>query len=281
MPASWLRSRNLRWLWQRLLPWLSVALLVLIVAVPLVLFAWLVLFTDIFTVQAITVVEARDHTARQARQIINQSLANALLPHSIFFVPTEAMEAEIKSSLPQVRTVHITRRLPGTVKAVVQEKTPRLLLWSAGEYYFVDSDGAAYERASLDKLPEVVLPTVKNNDRGSQVTLGAPVLDHSFVSFLQEAQSGLPDYTGREVAEIRIPSLAAREVHFTLDNNWRVLFDATRSPQQQLRVLRQVLEENISDQEKNTLRHIDLRIPRRVYYQASELPADDKDDQRE
>lgn len=265
---SWLNSRSWRILWRKVLPWLSVALLVMVVAVPLILFVWLFFFTDIFTVQAVTVVDAREHTIDAVRDIIEQTVEELPLTRNIFFVPTEAIEAEIISALPQVRTVYVTRKLPGTIKAIVQEKTPELLLLSNGQYYFVDGEGVPYEEARLETLPEVVLPTVKNDDRESKVTLGAAAVDASFVTFLQQVQDELPEGTGGQVAEIRIPSLAAREVHFTLNNNWQVLFDVTRSAEQQLNILQQLLKETISEEEKKTLEYIDLRIPNRVYYKA-------------
>jgi cell division protein FtsQ len=137
----------------------------------LALFVWLLFSTTIFTVQAITVVDAREHTSEAARAVIEDRLRHTSLGRTIFFVPTEILEAEIISALPQVRTVHITRKLPGTIKAIVQEKTPALLLLSDGQYYFVDDQGVPYEEARLDTLPGVVLPIVKN-DGTSIVTLG-------------------------------------------------------------------------------------------------------------
>lgn len=264
-----LERRSWRILWRWALPWLSVALLVAVVAVPLALFVWLFFFTEVFTVQAVTVVDARDHTMKAAREIIEQAVESLPLTRNIFFVPVETIEAKIISALPQVRTVHVTRKLPGTIKAIVQEKTPELLLLSNGKYYFVDGQGVPYEEARLETLPEVVLPTVKNNDRESEVTLGAAAVDVSFVAFLKEVQQGLPEHTGSQVAEIRIPSLAAREVHFTLNNNWRLLFDVTRSPEQQLNLLQRLLKETIGEEEKKTLEYVDLRIPNRVYYKAA------------
>lgn len=264
-----LQRRTVRRLWRRGLPWFSVALLVAIVAVPLILFIWLFFRTEVFTVQAVTVVDAREHTREAVQAIIERTVERLPLNRNIFFVPIQTIEIEIVSALPQVRTVYITRKLPGTIKVIVQEKTPELLLLSGGKYYFVDQAGVPYEEARLETLPEVVLPTVKNNDRSATVTLGAAAVDTSFVAFLKEVQKELPKRTGSQVAEVRIPSLAAREVHFTLDNNWQVRFDVTRSAAQQLNILQRLLTTTISEEEKKTLEYIDLRIPNRVYYKTS------------
>jgi cell division septal protein FtsQ len=259
-------ERNVRLFGRRVLPLVPFALLAAVVLVPAGLFMWLLFYTDVFTVQAITVVDAREHTLAATRDIIERNLARQSFGRSIFFVQTQSLEADIKAALPQVRTVHITRKLPGTVKAIVQEKTPALLLLSGGRYYFVDDKGVPYEEATLDRLPGIVLPTVKNDDQSGMVTLGAAAVSPEFVMFLQRVHEELPARIDSEVAEIHIPSLSAREVSVVLDRNWYVSFDITRSPEQQLDILRQLLTDTIDDDKQELLEYVDLRIPNRAYW---------------
>lgn len=269
-----------RWLtvaWQRSLPWISVVLLLAVIGLPLGLFTWLVTSTDIFTIQAITVVDARPHTTAAVRQLIEEEVhkTTSLFPkQSIFFIRPAGLETKIKTDIPQVRSVYISRQLPGTVKAVVQEKTPVLLLLSDTRYYFVDSDGIAYEEARLELLPGTVLPIVKNKDTSSSVKIGAPVVTTDFVQFVTRLQQELPDHVPSHVAEIRIPSLAAREVTFRLTNNWDIRFDSTRSPETQLAILDKLLNNTIPEQEINSLEYIDLRIPNRAYYKTTGAHSD-------
>lgn len=255
--------RNWRQVVSRAARWLPLALLIVVMAVPVGLFGWFFFYTDMFTVQAVTVVDAHDHTEAAVRAIIEKRVAQAP-QHNIFFVQPELMEVDIMA-LPQVRTVYVQRKLPGTIKVIVQEKSPALLLLSNTHYYFVDEAGVAFEEASLARLPGVVLPTVKNDDTRAEVTLGAEVVAPSFVLFLQTIQSELPRRINREVAQIRIPSLSAREVHVTLDSNWQIRFDVTRPAERQLDILEQTLA-TIGAEAQAQLQYIDLRIDRRVYW---------------
>lgn len=263
--------------WHHILPWLSVVVLLTLVLVPLGLLVWLVFFTDIFIVQAVTVTDARPHTTESARQIIEQHLTDNPLSKNIFFTQSDALEDSIESALPQVRTVHIARKLPATIKAIIQEKTAALLLLSNAQYYFVDDQGIAYEEARLETLPGTLLPTVKNNDPNSTVTIGVPVVTTSFVQFVRFVEQELPQIAvgdasspATTVAEIRIPSLSAREVHFLLTNNWIIRFDVTRPPQGQLETLEKLLRGTIPMEEQQHLEYVDLRIPDRVYYKVRE-----------
>lgn len=246
----------------RVLPPIFLALLV---AVPLATLIWLVFFTRTFAVQTVTIVDARPHTTQQARETLE-----TVVGKNILFLQADVLEDRLQSILPQVRTVHIVRKLPGTLKVIIQEKEPRVLLLAGGRYYFVDDEGRVYEEARLDTLPGVVLPTIKVNDPAAAVQLGARAMEGSLITFIQTVQAQLPAAAGAEVVEIRIPSLAAREVHFHLLNNWQIRFDSTRPAEPQLAVLRQVLTETVTATEKARLVYIDLRIPNRVYYKTSD-----------
>lgn len=233
---------------------------------PLVFFGWLVFGTETFVVQAITVVDARPHITEAVRQVVDHELLAGGRRPTIFFVRTDRLERLLREQFPSLRTVRVQRELPGVIKVVVQEKTPALLLLTNGAYYFVDDQGVAYERAELSLLPGVVLPTVKNKDPGGVVALGKPVVEPIFVTFVTDVQAALPQRIKAEVAEIAIPSLAAREVTFHMNNNWLLRFDSTAPAQRQLSILEQVLQSTLSDEEKKHLEYIDLRIPNRVYY---------------
>lgn len=255
-----------RW-WQQTILWLSILFLAALILVPIGLFVWLLFFTDIFTVQAITVVDARPYTGAAVREFLGD-----LDGKNIFLVIPETFEQRIAAQFPHVRTVYISRKLPGTIKVIVQEKTPSLLLLTGGDYFFVDSEGIVYEEARLDTLPGVVLPIVKNTDaRGAHpIILGAPAVERPFVDFVHSIQEQLPPLLNFRVAEIRIPSLSAREVTFVLENNWLIRFDISRSAEQQLSVLKRLLETSMTDEEHASLEYIDLRVQNRVYYRTRE-----------
>jgi len=254
---------RMRWqpLRRQLLEWSSVVFLACITLGPILLFAWLLFFTQTFSISAITVVDARPGTEEQVRAI-----AQKVQSKNILFLATDSLAGSLERDIPQLQNVHIMRKLPGTLKIIVQEKTPVLLLLSNGSYYFVDASGIAYEAASLDSLPGIVLPIVKNTDPDTRVTLGAPAIDEAFVAFIAEVQKKMPDIAHAQVVEMKIPSLAAREVHFFLDRNWNILMDTTRPASTQLEVLERLLEHTVTQDEQQTLQYIDLRIPNRVYY---------------
>lgn len=248
------------------LPWMSILLVAALIIIPFSILLWLFFFTSLFTIQAVTVVDARPHITEAAKEIVDERIKSAPFNKNIFFIDTAAIENELTTKLPEIRTTRVTRQLPGTIKVVVLEKLPVLLFLSSTQYYFVDEQGIAYEKARLETLPGEVLPIVKNDDQEGKVTVGVPAVSNSFVEFVQFMQKELPEKINTKVAEIRIPSVSAREVHFLLVNNWELRFDSTREPAHQLAILEQLLRTTITPAEQSKLEYIDLRIPDRVYY---------------
>ena len=255
--------RQAKWhvLHGRVLEWVSIILLFLLIAAPLSILSWLIFATTTFTVQAVTIVDARPSTEAAIR-----NKTGALLGKNILLLETSILQQSIIDAVPQIRDIRIERKLPSALKIVVQEKSPALLLLSGGKYSFVDSQGVAYEEATLDTLPGVVLPIIKNTGEQTQIRLGLPAVSADFVLFILGAQQRVPDVLGADIAEFRIPSLAAREVHMQLTNNWLVKFDTTRPLDVQIDILQRLLAHTIPPDDHPKIEYIDLRIANRVYY---------------
>lgn len=267
-------QRPLRFTWEQVGPWISSVLLVGLLAGPIGLFVWLIFGTEIFHAQAITVLDARDDTTIAVETMVKEALQaedRRIWRYSLFFVDLEGIERRILTTLPHVRSVDVRRQLPGTVKVIIQEKKPALLLLAYGKYYFVDDQGVAYEEARLDALPGLILPTVKNREQRGEVAVGRPVVNESFVGFVHEIQARLPEVVEAEVVEVLIPSLAAREVRFQLSNNWEIRFDVTRSAESQLQLIHDLIVGTLPLEEKRMIEYIDLRIPNRIYYKTRTL----------
>lgn len=267
-----LLAESFTYRWRRWRPkvieWASLLFLIVLIIFPLSVLGWLAFATDTFSIQAITIVDARSHT-----ELLIQEQTEVLVYKNILLIQPDLIEQSIKDSIFQIRDVHVARKLPAALKITVQEKQPALLLLSGGKYHFVDGQGIAYEEARLDTLPGIVLPVIKNTGAHTEVTLGTPSVNEGFVQFIQEAQSSVPDTTSGTIAEIRIPSLAAREVHFLMDTNWILKLDTSRPLAVQLGVLRRLLAHNIPEKDRDSLEYIDLRIPNRVYYKIKQSVA--------
>jgi hypothetical protein len=83
--------------WTLIKEWASVIFMIALIIVPLGLLLWLVFATNIFTVQAITVLDARPQTETQVRQVITDQL-KTVPRQNIFFLQTDSVAGSILSS---------------------------------------------------------------------------------------------------------------------------------------------------------------------------------------
>lgn len=239
----------------------SIAFLFTIIVGPASFLLWLAFFTSTFDVHNITVVDARDSTTDMIHEKMNSSIGE-----NILFINTSLIKQRLLDEIPQLRDIYIMRKLPSTLKVIVQEKQPAVLLLSNKAYFVVDDHGLVFEEARLETLPGVDLPIVINKDDTSTVMLGSPAFEPSFVTFLMDIQQELPKTVDARIAHLSIPSLAARELHVQLNTNWLILFDTTRGAHQQLSVLERLLNGTVPEESQSKIDSIDLRIKNRVYY---------------
>lgn len=129
----------------------AVALLTLLTVLGL---AYAVLFTSLLGVRAVEVeglVELEPAAVREAADIDPGA--------PLVRLDTEGIAARVRE-LPRVADVRVARVLPGTVRLVVQERTPVAVLKAADGAHLVDSTGKDYATVPQEPagLPELKVP---------------------------------------------------------------------------------------------------------------------------
>jgi cell division protein FtsQ len=115
------------------------------------LFAVLYFFfeTDNFYVFSFNVAGAQFLTTAEIEK------ATGLKGYNIFFIDSRAAERAI-GKLPEVKSVHVTTRLPNQVIVEIQERAPQVVWQRGNETYWVDGEGIFTKaRTNLTQLPSV------------------------------------------------------------------------------------------------------------------------------
>jgi cell division septal protein FtsQ len=120
----------------------TVALIVLIVAVPLGVFAW-GRTAGTFKVRHIVVSGARPGHAKALRVVLRERF----LGTNLFLATTARVRAAL-SGFPYVDQVSINRDFPNTLKVRMTEYVPAALLSSGGHWYVVSSEGHVLAEAT-------------------------------------------------------------------------------------------------------------------------------------
>lgn len=120
----------------------TVALVILIVAVPLGVFAW-GRTSGTFRVRHIVVSGARPAHAKALRVVLRQRF----LGTNLFLVTTARVRAAL-AGFPYVDQVAVDRAFPDTLKVHMTEYVPAALLSSGGHWYVISTEGRVLAEAA-------------------------------------------------------------------------------------------------------------------------------------
>lgn len=181
----------------------------------------------------------------EGNRILSDAELRAALPltgrPNLFQIDLDRLEAALLE-LPPVKAVRITRKFPGELKVVVQEREPVLILESGGGYRAVDGEGFPF--LALSRPDELPLPRFRSSPPGR----ASPDIREA-----ARLASFLPPQLRAAIAQLRYQDegfvLVARDGSEIL---WGTLADS----EQKARVLLALWE-----QEEERPARIDVRVP--------------------
>ena len=150
--------------------------------------------------------------------------------------------------------------MPDTLKIQFTQETAKVIWQTNGKNYLVDSAGVIYqENVLMENLPQNLL-TIKDNNNVT-VTIGQKILSENFLNFITELNSKFNQAIGFKINQFEIDETLFQMTAVT-DQNWKVIFDTTRSVSDQLSDLTRFL----ADHKSEVTDYVDVRIEGRVYF---------------
>lgn len=184
----------------------------------------------------------------------------------LFLVARDRLAESLREELPELATVQILRRLPGTLELYLQEKVAVAFLDTDGHIFSLGNDGRVIAEVSPEDARRLHLPKVRDLHTVSAVHPGDTVLNPSVMQLLHEVIVQMPEQFSVSVEALVIPAIGSEEIHVQTSGGWSVLLDARRPLAEQLAALEKVVTEELDAATLQRLEYIDLRIPGRVFY---------------
>lgn len=172
--------------------------------------------------------------------------------------PEGRLKKKLLAKVPQISEVSFRKNIITNVLTVVVKEHQTSIVWqTAGEKFLVNRYGVVYDKAD-DDTPLIMVEDLKN----IPVSLKQKVVASDFIEFVTSFVANLPRKTNISIKRITIPETTF-EVEMYTNEEWRIILDTTRPPDDQLNALVRVLRE----MEDNPPReYVDLRIPNKVFY---------------
>lgn len=238
---------------------------ILIILVFLV-FSYFFFFSPIFEIKKIEV---------SGNQIISEeeiqdSLHNFLFKRFLFFNRNNfflAAKNKLTSALiqdfPRILSIDITKNIvKRTINLKIVERK-EIGIFCRETCYYIDIEGVVFEEAPQTSGTLIL---VINDLSKNIVRLGERVIEKEFMFGLLDMRNCLIDRFNLVAVDFVIEAAPSQDLKTNTHEGWYILFDRSQDFKNQLQSLALVLENKITDQERQTLEYIDLRIDNRVYY---------------
>ncbi len=174
---------------------------------------------------------------------------------AILLVPTDAIERSI-ASMPAVRSVRVSRKLPGRIEVDVEERIASVQWESAGQAYEVDLEGKvirplapAEELSASPTLPRIV------SEANATTTVGDTVASPEIIELAIQAAPG-PQGRGSDFAS---PGTSPSEL-FIHTGDTKVLLTTNKPLDEQYQSAQSVLA-SVPRQDVSKIELIDVRLP--------------------
>lgn len=203
-----------------------------------------------------------DSVKAAAQEFLGQKRLK-IFPRDNYFIfsPAQAQEF-LKNKFSEIKNVEVAKNIYGAVAIKIQERNGIMLYCRDNKCYEMDEEGVIFEEA-----PQIYGGTEAclRDNSARDIKLKDKVIEPKMAEFLLLTKKLLQEKNNLNLAYFEINNYPPIDIWAITSENWKIIFDINRAPENQVEALRLVLEEKIKDQ-RNALEYIDLRVENRVYY---------------
>jgi hypothetical protein len=182
------------------------------------------------------------------------------------------LEDFLQATFFDIKRVKLEKKFPDKI-LVKTSSRGGVAVWKSGEEYFlIDGSGRIFRKADLDqvennqRIKEYPVIEEKNSTR---TMVGDEIGAGGMVEFIYEAKKRMEDDLQAEVERsVKTPSRVSSDVRFRVSRGWEVYFNPSIPAHEQVSLLKQLLEKSLSEEEKKTLKYVDLRIKGKAIYKS-------------
>ena len=191
--------------------------------------------------------------------------------NNFFLFPRGSFTKELEDQFEVIREVNFKNQFPDKLVVEVEERQGIIIWCSRENCFLVDEIGLVfYMLQDNEKEQRFEEYDVVIDKSYSEVAEDWKIEKSQLVVFVYQIKKLIEEKTDLEVQrEIETPSMISREIRIRTKEGWQIYFNIENDPEDQVDLLREILNVSISEEEKNHLNYIDLRIAGKAIYNAS------------
>ena len=242
--------------------WLGILILIVFIG----LFYFLV-FSSFFQIKEIKIsgnsafaeasADRQKISVENIQEVIEKEIEQRVLflpSKSIFLADFPKIKAKISETFPQIAQTNFKREFPDTLTAKVEERKPTAVFNQEDLYFFLDKEGIIFENT----LAGGQLIKIKKAVKDKELKLGDRVLEKELISAILEIESKLENDLKIPIEEVLVVS--DERINIKTSDGWEIYLNPKGDIEWQLTKLRVDLEEEIPQERRKDLEHIELRF---------------------
>jgi len=225
-------------------------LTIVIIVFAFIAIIWWIFISKIFIVQDIIY---ESEPSPNIKQRIEDLRGN-----NILLLQLSKLSREWQKDQPVIKSLHIYRGLPHTLRVGVEERNKAIVWKSNDNYYLIDSTGVVYEDSGSENK-ENFLPIIDDNNL--DVILGTKIVSSDFVDFVKNLMDNISGKIGDETIKELHVGESIFNIEAITDKDINIKFDITQPLDLQLEALDYIYKEKRGDVKE----YVDVRVIGKAY----------------
>ena len=174
---------------------------------------------------------------------------------SIFLINSDQVKKQILIAFPLISSIDFKKELPDSLILEIEERKRVAVFVQNDKNFFIDKQGVIFE-----EIPKTECKTfkLKNLILNESLDLGNKVIDTAKISQIFNIKSDLRSSLGIITDEVVIVS--EQRFNFTTADGWDIYFNPQNNIDWQIVKLKEVLEQEIPNENRGLLEYIELRF---------------------
>lgn len=228
-------------------------------------------FSDFFEVKDITMSGNSLVKSAEAENFLFSKISQAriypLVKGDMLLTSAEFLERSLREKFNIIKNIRIKKSFPDKLEVSLEEKNINAI-WCRVSCFWLDNEGAVFEpfkEKEKDKFGIKNYLMILDNEN-SPLKEGDKITDKNFLDFAEIVRQALKEEIGLDFDNIKTPGVVTDEIWIQTRENWQIFFNVEGNAEDEVRLLKQILKEKITPEEKKNLEYIDLRIKGKVFY---------------
>jgi len=219
-------------------------------------------FSSIFQIEKIEIVGNQKVNPQNLKKFLQDQIQKNIFgfkSESIFLLNPKKIEKSIQDQFPPVFEVDLKRRFPNQLFLEIKEREAIAIFQKNGNQFLLDREGIIFDWAK-----DLDLIMIENLTLKKELVFGKKVIPKENLSQILKIKDLIEKNSDLKIKKASL--ISEQRADFLTTEDWQIYFNLRDNLENQVSNLILVLEKEITDKKRETIKYIDLRFGNRVYY---------------